>query len=290
MKLQHVMQEVARDPWAILPGKLEAILDVVRVHAAGGQLPKYEAAAARGPQVAGGVAVVPVYGIISQRMNMMTAMSGGTSTDLLAAQLDQLVADPAVKGIVLDVDSPGGSVYGVQELGDRILAARGVKRIVAVANAQAASAAYWLASAAEEIFVTPSGEVGSVGVIAAHVDSSLAQEAEGMKWTLVTAGKYKAEMSDLVPLASEARDYMQSRVDDYYRAFVGAVAKGRGTTPDAVRAGFGEGRMVGAKDAVRLGMADRVGTLADAIVRAGQRPRTTDDRTRALRQLEHEAK
>ncbi len=290
MKLQHVMQEVARDPWAILPGKLEAILDVVRIHAAGGSLPKYESAVARGPQVAGGVAVVPVYGIISQRMNLMTAMSGGTSTDLLAAHLDQLVADPQVKGIVLDVDSPGGSVYGVQELGERILAARGVKRIVAVANAQAASAAYWLASAAEEVFVTPSGEVGSVGVISAHVDSSQAQEAEGMKWTLVTAGKYKAELSDLVPLASEARDYMQSRVDDYYRAFVGAVAKGRGTTPEAVRDGFGEGRMVGAKEAVRLGMADRVGTLADAVQRAGQRMRLHEDKLRAVRQLEAEVK
>ncbi len=286
MKLKYVLQDLARHPWAILPGKLEAIMEVVGHHAAGRPGVAFEAAAPRVPLAQGGVAVIPVVGVISQRMNMMSAFSGGTSTDLLAQQIDQAAGDPNVKGIVLDVDSPGGSVYGVAEVADRIFRARETKRVVAVANSLMASAAYWIGTAAEEVFVTPGGEAGSVGVVAAHLDASQALEAEGLKYTLVTAGKYKAEGNEFAPLDPEAQAFLQSRVDDYYEMFTKAVARHRGTTADAVRSGFGEGRVVGAKQAVALGMADRIGTLQDAIIRAGQRRATrTDDRARAVRLL-----
>ena len=278
----HVMALVREQPWAILPAKLAVITDLLRFRAEGGRLTAEQiadrigAAAERpNPARAGAVAVVPVYGTIVQRADLFTEMSGGTSTERLSATFAQAVADPSVGSILLRIDSPGGGVYGVAEMADQIFKARGKKPIVAVADSMAASAAYWIASAADEIVVTPGGEVGSIGVFAAHEDISRHLDAEGVGVTLISAGKYKTEGSPFEPLSDEARAAMQSRVNDYYSLFVRAVAKGRGVSVDDVRGGFGEGRVVGAQQAVKLGMADRVDTY-DATVarlaRGGSRP------------------
>jgi len=278
----HVMALVREQPWAILPAKLAAITDLLRFRAEGGRLTAEEIGARIGaaaerpnPARAGAVAVIPVYGTIVQRADLFTEMSGGTSTERVSALFSQAMGDPCVGSIVLRIDSPGGGVYGVAELADQILKARGRKTIVAVADSMAASAAYWIASAADEIVVTPGGEVGSIGVFAAHEDVSRYLDAEGVTVSLISAGKYKTEGSPFEPLSDEARAAMQSRVNDYYWLFVRAVAKGRGVSVDDVRGGFGEGRVVGAQQAVKLGMADRVDTY-DATVgrlaRGGARP------------------
>ena len=115
------------------------------------------------------------------------------------------------------------------------------------------------------MIVTPSGQVGSIGVFAAHDDLSRAYDAAGVTTTLIAAGKYKVEGNPFEPLGDEAKAYIQSRIDDYYGMFVRGVAKGRGVSVDKVRSDFGQGRMVGAADAVTAGLADRVGTLEDAI-------------------------
>ncbi len=193
---------------------------------------------------------------------------GGTSTECFGAMFAQAVADPNVAAIVINVDSPGGTVSGVPELAAQINAARGTKPIVAVANGMAASAAYWLASQADEIVVTPSGEVGSIGVFCAHFDESGALEQAGVKPTLISAGKYKVEGNPFGPLTDEALASIQSRVDDLYAMFTSDVAKARAMPVDRVRGrAFGEGRMLGAKRSVNSGMADRVGTLSETIGR-----------------------
>lgn len=278
----HVMALVREQPWAILPAKLAVITDLLRFRAEGGRLTAEQiadrigAAAERpNPARAGAVAVIPVYGTIVQRVDLFTEMSGGTSTERLSATFAQAVADPSVGSILLRIDSSGGGVYGVPEMADQIFKARGKKPIVAVADSMAASAAYWIASAADEIVVTPGGEVGSIGVFAAHEDISRHLDAEGVGVTLISAGKYKVDGNPFEPLGEEARAAMQSRVNDYYSLFVRAVAKGRGVSVDDVRGGFGEGRVVGAQQAVKLGMADSVDTY-DATVarlaRGGARP------------------
>jgi signal peptide peptidase SppA len=175
------------------------------------------------------------------------------------------VNDARIGAIVFDVNSPGGSVTGVDELSKMIYDARGSKPIVAVANHLMASAAYWIGTAADELVVTPSGEVGSIGVFAAHQDVSAAMEKEGVKTTLISAGKYKTEGNPFEPLTDEAHASIQARVDDYYSMFTKAVARNRGVNVADVRGGFGEGRVVGAQQAVSLGMADRVATLDDVI-------------------------
>src|SRR6185295_35537 len=141
--------------------------------------------AAAEPRSGGVVAVIPIMGTISHRAEAMQAASGGTSTEKLSQRFAQAISDPKVRGVVLDIDSPGGTVAGTPELAAQIRAARGSKPIVAFANAQAASAAYWLGAQADEFLVTPSGEVGSIGVFATHEDQSAAAATAGVKMTLI---------------------------------------------------------------------------------------------------------
>jgi len=217
----------------------------------------------------GTVAVIPVTGIMFQRPSFFGSLFGAVGTDQIAASVRSAAADSGVKAIVLDVDSPGGETFGVPELADAVYTARGVKPVVAVANSLDASAAYWISSQATEVVASPSSMLGSIGVFALHEDISQLAEAAGVKVTLISAGKYKTEGNEFEPLSDEARGAVQQMVDDTYSMFVAAVARGRGVKPHDVRTGMGEGRLVLARDAVRLGMADRIGTLGDVLARLG---------------------
>jgi signal peptide peptidase SppA len=200
-------------------------------------------------------------------MGMMSESSGGTSTDRIGKELDRLLNDDSVGAILLDVDSPGGETFGVQELSDKIFSARGRKPIVASANPEAASAAYYIASAADELVVTPSGWVGSVGVVAAHTDVSKMNEELGVKVTYIHAAPYKVEGNSNEPLTDESQTYFQSQVDATYEQFLKDVGRNRGTTAAKVRSDFGGGRMLRAKDAKAAGMVDRIETLDETIAR-----------------------
>jgi capsid assembly protease len=287
---RHVLACVHNTPLAILPAKLADIEAVVRLRVAGGPAPRgqdkfddayyddVEPAAARRDgelfERAGDVAVIGVYGTISMRPSIFTEWSGGCSAEQIGRAVDAAANDRTIRCILLDVDSPGGSVFGIPECAAKIMAARDRKRVVAVANPMVASAAYWLAACASELVVTPSGEVGSVGVIATHVDHSKADEEAGFKYTHVHAGRYKAEFDGTAPLAGDAREYLQQQVDALYQMMVKGIADGRRTTQKDVRENFGEGRMLLAADAVKAGMADRVDTFEAVLngeVKAGSK-------------------
>lgn len=292
LKYQRIIQAALAEPWAILPSKLAVIQQLIAFRAEGGRLTpeeigerlgaeeqrsrgetgdwRLETGAARaangtGQAQGGAVAILPLLGTIIPRANLMSEMSGGTSVQRFSNNLRQALRDPDVGSIVIDVDSPGGQVGGVPELADEIYQSRGEKRIVAVANTLAASAAYWIGSAADEMVVTPSGEVGSVGVVAMHEDWSKFLEEKGVKVTFIHAGEHKVEGNAYEPLDDEAKAFFQSRVDDYYGMFVESVARGRDVSPATVRRDFGQGRVYGGREAVQLGMADRIETL-DAVV------------------------
>lgn len=274
MNYQHIAKLVTEMPWAITPEKFATIRELLGMRFAGAKLTADEiqerigAADARRSSVRNGsVAVLPVYGVLMQRVDMLSEMSGGTSIERLGKAFRQMASDPNVGTIVLDVDSPGGGVYGIAEFADEIFNARNDKRIVAVANSMAASAAFWIATAADELVVTPGGEVGSIGVYMVHEDWSGAYEQAGVTPTLIKYGEHKAEGIDIEPLTQDARDYFQKRVDDYGEMFTAAVAKYRKTDTSKVKREFGQGRVVGAKEAVRLGMADRVESLQATLAR-----------------------
>ena len=282
MNKHLLVSEFLTTPWALMPERLQAMTAVL-THWSAGDAPSEEAlfqvntdkvlrdtrkqfaAASAGS----GIAVLPLYGIVTQRGNMVDDISGpgSTSTQKFTAALQQMLADDTVGQILIDIDSPGGSVYGVAELAAEIMKARTQKPVVAVANSLAASAAYWIGCSAGEFYVTPGGEVGSIGVWQAHFDYSKALEEEGVKPTLISAGKFKVEGNPYVPLDQEAQAFMQSRVDDYYNAFIKGVAKGRGVSFDDVRDGMGQGRVLGADAALAAAMVDGVSTFDEVLAR-----------------------
>ena len=181
------------------------------------------------------------------------------------------LADPDIGSIIIDIDSPGGQVDGLTEAAAEIRAGREQKPVITVAST-AASAAYWLGSQASEFVVTPSGWVGSIGVRSAHEDMSGYYEQKGIKVTEISAGKYKTEGSPFGPLTEETRAYFQGIVDGHNAMFLADIAKGRNVPIETVRSGYGEGRMLLAKDAKKAGMVDRIDTLDGVIRRELARP------------------
>jgi signal peptide peptidase SppA len=281
MKQPLLIAEFLSTPWALMPERLNAMTAVLARWSQGASAPEdvlaridanRNAREARRQAVSsaagGGIAVLPLYGVVTQRGNMVDDVSGpgSVSTQVFAQALRQALADDTVSQILIDIDSPGGSVYGVSELADEIAAARTLKPVVAIANSLAASAAYWLGAQADELYVTPGGEVGSIGVWQAHFDYSQALAAEGVTPTLISAGKYKVEGNPYAPLDEEAQGFMQSRVDDYYGAFTKAVARGRSIPIAQVRDGMGQGRVLGADAALAENMVDGVATF-DAVLK-----------------------
>ena len=300
MNRQLLRSEFLTTPWALMPERLQAMAGVLTRWSAGEpptdetmfqiqservlrDTRKQMAAANAGS----GIAVLPLYGVVTQRGNMIDDISGpgSTSTQQFTSALRQVLADDTVGQILIDIDSPGGSVYGVAELASEIVKARAQKPVVAVANSLAASAAYWIGCAASEFYVTPGGEVGSIGVWQAHFDYSKALEEEGVKTTLVSAGKFKVEGNPYVPLDPQAQAFMQSRVDDYYNAFIQAVAVGRGVSVDDVRNGMGEGRVLGADAALAQRMVDGIASFDDVLAR--MQAKVTGNAVRSQPQKSH---
>jgi len=222
----------------------------------------------------GAVAKVPLKGVLAP-MSGLLAMLFDLEDPLVAFErnLKGALADPDVGAVVIEVDSPGGVVDGIPEAAAMVRQLRGSKPIVAHANTMAASAAYWLASQADEVVVTPSGAVGSIGVYAAHRDMSGQGKLLGVETTLVSAGKYKTDGNPWEPLSESARAKMQHDVDHFYNLFAGDVAKGRGVKVADVKAGYGEGAVLNAKDALAANLVDRVETISETTARLSSRSR-----------------
>lgn len=276
MRYEHLLAEFLDTPWAIERGMLQTITSLLVLRARGHRLTDEEitarisagqdrAALRGGGARVGAVAVLPILGAIVPRGEALQQTSGAVSVQQMTAAFDALVADPSIAAIVLDFDSPGGSVGGVEEFAQRVQAARGQKPVVAVANPMMASAAYWIGSAAAELVATPTALVGSIGVYSAHEDVSAALEKEGIKVTLVASSDRKVLGNPFEPLSEAGRAEIQKRVDLFSTMFDKAVARGRGVSQATVRETFGQGAAFGAVEAVKVGMADRVGTLDDAI-------------------------
>ncbi|AYE29330.1 S49 family peptidase [Burkholderia pseudomallei] len=271
--MQSSIADLLAGPWALLPDRLPFVRAALSQKAT--PQAKIKAVSRSGavngrPAGTGGIAVLPFYGAAVQRTDAHGEALGLLNLARFTQALRAALADGAVGGIVLDVDSPGGSVYGVGELADEIYRARARKPIFAIANSLAAAGAYWIASAASEFYVTPGGEVGGIGVHDMHVDLSKGLEKAGIETTLIAAGKYKTEGNPFHPLGADARAAMQKRVDAYYRAFVAAVAKHRNVPESTVRNGMGQGRLLCADRAKRENMVDDVAALDDVMLRLSQ--------------------
>lgn len=209
-----------------------------------------------------GVAVIPIMGTLVKRGDWMSSASGLTGYNRLQGQIEDAATDPKVKGIILDVDSCGGQVNGLFDLVDLVRAARENKPLWAVADDDCYSAAYAIASAAEKIYLTRTGGVGSVGVLAAHRDETQANAMEGISYTFFRSGQYKYEGNEDEPLSDHAAQTLQQRVDEMGLLLAQTVGKNRGMSAQAVL--DMEAALFFGQYGIDAGLADQIGTLEQA--------------------------
>ncbi len=289
-KSRHVVAAVLNEVWAIDPDKLEQICGFLELRA-NGYTPTHEEIAAimaanGRPQMADdeeddpvvdGVQHLRMFGVMAPRMNLLMQFSGGVSTQQMEAKLARAAANKDIKAILLEVDSPGGVVTGTEELRQTVMAMRGKKRVIALARGAAASAAYYVASAAEEFFATPSTQIGSIGVYAIHREITKAAEEAGIRFTIFRAGKNKAIGNPYERLDANAIKMLQARVEEPYEQFVQAVAENRGVDAETVEKKYGQGTVYLAAKAASLGMIDGVRSFEevfDAERKRGSEPAT----------------
>ena len=259
--LPHLASRLFGTPLLVHRAKLDVILAVMgerlglAVPAVDLALPPPKPATA----TPAGIAVIPIHGTLVKRSLGLEAASGLTSYGEIAAMLDSALADPQVSGILLDIDSPGGEASGSFELARRVREEAAIKPVWAVANDAAYSAAYAIAASAQRLFVTETGGVGSIGVIALHVDQSIKDANDGYRFTAITAGAHKNDYSPHEPLSDSAKTELQSEVDRLYAIFIEHVAAMRGLKLDAVRAT--EAGLYFGGNAVAQGLADGVQSL-----------------------------
>lgn len=272
----HV-SDIITSPWAIIPEKLLEIQAIYATHARGEQIDIADVEARLGRPLSneqqgytvhdGGVAVIPVHGVIAKRINLMSQISGGASTQLIARDIRAALDDPNVKSILLHIDSPGGTVDGTEALADLVRDAGTQKPVMAFADGLMASAAYWIGSSATEIVAaSKTTQIGSIGVVTTHTDISKAEEKAGIKTTEISAGKYKRMASNHAPLSAEGAEMLQDHVDQLYTIFVDAVAENRGVTPDTVLEDMADGRVFLSKQARKRNMIDHIASLETTIL------------------------
>jgi capsid assembly protease len=267
--------DVLTSPWAIQPDKLREIGEIYATHLRGEKIDIGAVEARIGrplanePQnydIVDGVAIVPLFGVIAKRMNLFSQISGGASTELAIRDLRAATADPNVKAIILHIDSPGGTVDGTQQLAAVVRQVAQEKPVSALADGTMASAAYWVGSAAQSVYITDkTTQVGSIGVVATHVDVSAAEQQRGIKTTEIFAGKYKRISSQYGPLTESGKQVMQDQVDYLYQLFVESVADHRSVSVDKVLSDMADGRVFIGQQAIDAGLVDGVSTMSELI-------------------------
>lgn len=257
----------AATPWAITQESLEQILEI-----AARQNESPEAVAAKlGRELQNthrawerdGVAVIPVIGPLFRRANLFTMISGATSYEMVAQDLTAALDNPEIRSIVLDIDSPGGVVNGVAELSDLVFEARGQKPIIAYGGGMVASGAYWLASAADEIVIAETAEVGSIGVLAVVRDDRKRKEEAGIQETEIVSSQSPNKRVD--PGEDDGRARLQRRIDALADVFIQHVARNRDMAPDEVVAAGDRGDILVGQAAVDNILVDRVASFEDLL-------------------------
>lgn len=251
----------AGEPWAITECALNNILTI-----ASRQNESIEVVSAKlgreldnsyVTEIREGSAVIPVVGPLFRYANIFTAISGASSYEILAKDFNSALENPDVHSIILDIDSPGGEVNGCAEFASMIFEARGKKPIIAYASGDAASGAYWIASACDQIIASETSMLGSIGVVAVYRGS----KDESVLEIVSSQSPYKR----LDPSSKDGKSRLQSRIDDLATVFIESIAKHRGVDPPTVIKDFGGGDVFIGKNAINSGLADDIGSLEQII-------------------------
>lgn len=273
------LAEMEAHVWAMHPQVLGTLVMLARagtpIDAALQQAAPEAVRRGRPPTIKGAIAKVDLKGVLMPGGGSLLGMLFGIGNplDSFRESFAAAMTDPNVGHVLIDIDSPGGVTDLIPETAAQMrdLRASTGKSVTAFVNTMSASAAYWLASQADEVVVTPSGMTGSIGVYATHRDVSAMQQEMGIKTTLITAGKYKVEGNPFQPLSQEALDHIQGDVNYFYDLFTADVAQGRGTKQQDVIDGYGEGRVLPAKVAKSANLVDRIETLGETVARLSSR-------------------
>jgi signal peptide peptidase SppA len=270
--MMRIWNRLAGEPWAITETALQTILEIA---ARENESPQ-AVAAKLGRDLQNtytatereGVAIIPVTGPLFRYANLFTAVSGASSYELIARDFTAALENPQIKGIILDIDSPGGEVNGVSELSNMVYTARGKKPVVAYASGDAASGAYWIASAADEIVVSDTSALGSIGVVGMYRGKS------GKQGEDVEIVSSQSPHKRLDPSSDEGRARLQTRIDSMADVFIETIARNRKVSAESVQTHYGGGDvLIGAK-AVQAGLADRVGSLEQLIQELSTSPKS----------------
>lgn len=284
MKYPHLAARVFNTPLLIHPQKLDAIIAGLGSRLLGTAAPielqaapdgvrllpadmfstrKGARAEERGYRIVDGVAVINIGGALVHRSRMEADSSFLLGYNDVAADIEDAMANSDVHAILQVWDSPGGEAQGAFEFADRMLALRGQKPMLAIADGMAASAAYLGASAADELVITTTGHAGSIGVVMRHVDFSQALATEGIRVSHIYAGAHKVDGNPYEPLPDAVRADFQAEIDGLYEMFITAVATHRGIDAMAVRKT--QAATYRGVSAVAVGLADRIATTDQLI-------------------------
>jgi signal peptide peptidase SppA len=261
MRYPRILSAIRSARWAVAPATLQAITDTLGAHLRGQLHATLESAK---PVVAPqfGPGVIAVHGIIGKHLSGLEVECGGCDVDIIGEALAAAVADPSITSVLLDFDSPGGTVTGVPELAAKIREAAGKKPVYAYTSGQCCSAAYWLAAAARKVYCAPSSDLGSIGVYIALLDDSEWWQKQGYKLELIKAGEYKAMGISGQPLADAERALLQADVDQIYELFTSDIRLTRPLTDEVM-----QGQTFLGINAVKAGLADALYADREEVLR-----------------------
>lgn len=266
MKFLNILQALYCEPWLITPDMHRNLCRIVEAHVTGAAH-EPDGIVARFQQDSSGkstkdrkatvgrAGIVSVNGVIGKRLSDMAKSSGAVDLDDVREDLDACLRDDAIDGILLDINSAGGTTTGVPEFAEYVRESEKRKPIVAYADKLMASAAYWIASPASAIYAARSATVGSIGVYAAWMDQSRAMENDGVHMELIKTGKYKGMGMPGTSLTPDQRALIQRDVDKVFSWFKGDVLMNRGAVP----AEAFEGQTMHAEDARAMNLLDGIG-------------------------------
>ena len=277
-EMSAIIDYICSTAWALDPAVYERMMEIVFRHAEGARLSAEEVEAATGGRgqaqaqyrIEGGVAVIPVTGIIAKHASQVGGLSQprGTSTERVGAMLAEALSSDEVRAVLLDIESPGGTVDGIAELSDAIYAARSQKPVWAFVNDSAASAAYFLASQATRVYSTQMARVGSIGIYTALLDVSRWYENAGAKVHLVRTSPLKGAGFQGTHVTPEQISAVQREVDDLFAVFRSHVMRGRGMSEEAFAA-VGDASVFVGKEAAAVGLTDGVKSIAEVLAELG---------------------
>ncbi len=268
----HILAKVYGEPWIITPEKHSAIRAIInsRLGESAGDMfrppmdkfkienfyPTLE------PKRFGSTLIIPVHGVIGQRLSLFEISCGGVSLDYVCDHLKVGSMDKSITRILLDFDSPGGTVTGVPECADLIAKITETKEVIAFTETACCSGAYWLASQCSEIYCTGSSRVGSIGVYSIFEDWTEALKEEGIKINAISAGEMKLAGAYFKPMTDKERAMFQSRTDKIYSQFKSTVSKTRGLDDDSM-----QGQVFDGEDAKERNLVDAIIPDMDSLIR-----------------------